>query len=47
MVRYFAAQLATRNTFDKYRYESKELKGSKVGGKTLYKKEDLYLFVKL
>ena len=31
----------SRNTFDKYRYDSKELQGSKVGGKTLFKKSGL------
>jgi len=36
-----------RSTFEKYRYESQELKGCKVGGKTLYKKADLDSFVKL
>lgn len=35
-------------TFDKYRYSSEvKINGYKVGGKTLYKRTDLDLFVKL
>ena len=36
------------NTFDKYRYETTpSIKGYKVGGKTLFKREDLDNFVRL
>jgi len=36
------------NTFDKHRYQSEpKLKGCQVGGKTLYKKSDLDVWVKL
>ena len=36
------------NTFDKYRYQtSPRIKGYKVGGKTLFKREDLDNFVRL
>jgi len=40
----------SRNTFDKYRYckfSKVKLTGHKVGGKTLYKREELDRFVKL
>lgn len=37
-----------QNTFDKFRYEQDlKPKGYKVGGRTLYKREDLDHFVKL
>ena len=36
------------NTFDKYRYQTTpSIKGYKVGGKTLFKREDLDNFVRL
>ena len=38
----------SKSTYDKYRYlTTPKLKGSRVGGKTLYKKSDIDLFVRL
>lgn len=38
----------SKSTFDKYRYlTTPKLKGARVGGKTLFKKSDIELFIRL